>query len=82
MEDFGEWVRVKQTAPYDNFFAKIKSIIQGRFPNAKILLFGSSAAFLAVQGSDIDILVHDQSESLPTLYHQTYEKLSKINRFV
>ena len=51
------------------------------FPNAKVVLFGSSAAYLAVQGSDIDILVHDNSEQLTTLFNQTYQKLNQANRF-
>ena len=51
------------------------------FPTAKILLFGSSAAYLAVLGSDIDVLVYDQSEKLPALFNQSFEKLTKVNRF-
>lgn len=50
---------MKNTEPYDNLFHKIKTVIQRAFPNAKILMFGSSAAYLSVVGSDIDVLVYD-----------------------
>ena len=59
IEDFAEWIRIKETEPYNNFFLKIKSVLEKRFPQAKIMLFGSTAANLGVYGSDIDVLVYD-----------------------
>jgi DNA polymerase sigma len=76
IDDFANWVRVKDTTPYDKLFNKIKGVIQTHFPSAKIMLFGSSAAYLAVKGSDIDIVVYDTAESLNKLYFQTHEKLA------
>ena len=57
--DFSDWVRVRNTEPYQDFFEKVKQVIQEAFPNSHVVLFGSSASYLAVQGSDIDVLVYD-----------------------
>ena len=45
-------------------------------------MFGSSAAYLSVIGSDIDVVVYDPSEKLQKLFFESFEKLSKIQRFI
>jgi DNA polymerase sigma len=45
------------------------------------VLFGSAGAHLAVEGSDIDVLVHDKGELFTTLYHKSFETIQKVKRF-
>ena len=80
--DFAEWCSVKQMEPYDDFFKKLQKSLQAIFPSASICLFGSAAAQLAVRGSDIDVVVLDTSQDLPTLFRKSEEKLVKVKRFV
>lgn len=72
---------MRDTEPYQDFFEKVKQVIQEIFPNSHVMLFGSSASYLAVQGSDIDVLVYDQSELFANLYNQSYDRLKKTPRF-
>ena len=75
MTDFADWCRVKQIEPFDDFFNKIKKSLQTIFPKASICLFGSAAVYLAVRGSDIDVVVMDTSEDLRTLFRKSQDKL-------
>lgn len=52
-----------------------------QFPRAKVMMFGSAAAYLAIKGSDIDVVVIDKSVTLNKLFFDTFERLSKISRF-
>jgi DNA polymerase sigma len=51
------------------------------FPFARVVMFGSAASFLAVPGSDIDIVVLDSSVDFKTLFNRSYDVLSRIGRF-
>ena len=56
--DFAEWVRVKDYSLHEALFTKIKKLVRTRYPDAEFVLFGSAGSQLAIQSSDIDVLVH------------------------
>lgn len=80
--EFENWVRIKDTGPFDDFFEAIKqAILKGGCPQAKVMMFGSASTYLAVPGSDIDILVMDEPEPFSTLFNKVFEILHKVSRF-
>jgi DNA polymerase sigma len=60
---------------HERLFQKVKKIILSKFPNARVLLFGSTGANLAIKGSDIDISVIDEMVSFPILFHTSHSVL-------
>ena len=56
--DFADWVRVIDYAPQELLFSKIRKLVRTRFPDAEFVLFGSAGSQLAIQSSDIDVLVY------------------------
>ena len=62
--DFADWASVSDYKTRQSLFNLIQKLIQKDFPNAQFILFGSSGASLAIQGSDIDVLVFDKTSSL------------------
>jgi DNA polymerase sigma len=59
----------------------IQKLILKDFPHAQFILFGSSGASLAIQGSDIDVLVFDKTSSLDQIFHASYKRLLQVHSF-
>ena len=73
--DFAEWVRVKDYAPQECLFTKIKKLIRTKYPDAEFVLFGSAGSQLAIRGSDIDVLLHEPNVNIRWLFPSVFRLL-------
>lgn len=79
--DFSDWASIQDYKPRQRLFTLIKQVIQKDFHDAEFILFGSSGASLAIKGSDIDMLVQDQSKHISNLYYTVYKRLLQVQEF-
>ena len=79
--DFEDWVRVKDNTPQEDLFKKVKQVISKGFPKAKFIFFGSAGSSLNIRGSDIDMLVNDETVSFPELFNSSQKLLVQVDRF-
>jgi len=70
-----EWVRVKDYAPQELLVSKIKKLVRSKFPQAEFVLFGSAGSQLAIQGSDIDVLVHVEGAKFAWIFNAVNQML-------
>jgi DNA polymerase sigma len=59
----------------------IESLIHKYIPSSKIFMFGSTANRLAFPGSDIDVLVVENSISFDRLYNDVHQILYQSGEF-
>lgn len=68
-------MKVKDFTPHEQLFKKLRSTIIKTFPNAQFIFFGSAGSNLNIKGSDIDMVINDETTSFPELFNNTQKLL-------
>jgi DNA polymerase sigma len=79
--DFEKWVMADDLSNQERTFQKIKRTVLAAFPDAVVLLFGSTGGNLAIRGSDIDIAVIDEKVPFHKLFYTCSQLLCQDDSY-
>ena len=64
-----------------SLFKRIETQVKKVIPQAKVVMFGSTATCLALRGSDVDILVYESDMKMAKLLELVQNRLLKVKAF-